>query len=70
MWLTYTIVLAAAYVLFMKKYFHLHEAYLAQVAQLKVKNVKVCSNNYKILPELSSSVLVSFWHLCSQCLEP
>lgn len=32
------IILAGAYVLFMKKYYHLHEAYLAQVAQLKVKN--------------------------------
>lgn len=33
-------VLALAYVLFMKKYYHLHEEYLAQIAQLKVNNEK------------------------------
>ena len=34
------IALAGAYLLFMRKYYHLHEEYLAQVAQLKVKNEK------------------------------
>jgi len=32
------VLLALAYLLFMKKYYHLHEEYLAQVAQLKVNN--------------------------------
>ena len=36
----------------------------------EAEKLKVCSNNYKILPELSLSVLVSFLHFCSQRLEP
>ncbi len=34
------LLLALAYLLFMKKYYHMHEEYLAQVAQLTVKNEK------------------------------